>query len=48
MIMTTVIEVVPGVAIMMMKMGIMARVREAEAEEIMVLQLVVHAGDLAL
>jgi hypothetical protein len=48
MIMRTVIEVVPAVAIMMMKMTIMARVREAEEAETMILQVVVHAGDLAL
>ena len=48
MIMRTVIEVVPAVAIMMMKMTIMARVREEEEAETMILQVVVHAGDLAL
>jgi len=48
MIMRTVIEVVPAVAIMMMKMTIMVRVREAEEAETMILQVVVHAGDLAL
>ena len=45
--MRTVIAVLPAVAIMMTKMTIIG-VREAEAEEIMVLQVVVHAGDLAL
>jgi len=48
MIMRTVIEVVPAVAIMIMKMTIMARVREGEEAETMILQVVVHAGDLAL
>ena len=48
MIMRTVIEVVPAVAIMMMKMTIMAKVREEEEAETMILQVVVHAGDLAL
>ena len=44
--MRTVMAVLPAVA-MMTKMTIIG-VREAEAEEIMVLQVVVHAGDLAL
>ena len=48
MIMRTVMEVVPAIAIMMMKMTIMARVREAEEVETMILQAVVHAEDLAL
>ena len=47
MTMTTVMAVVPAVAIMMMKLTIMARIREAEEVEAMVLQVVVHAEDLA-
>ena len=48
MIMRTVIEVVPAVAIIMMRMKVMARGRGAEEVEIIVLQVVVHAGDLVL
>ena len=48
MIMRTVIEVVPAVAIMMMTMMIMVGVREAEEVETLILQVVVHAEDLAL
>jgi hypothetical protein len=48
MTMRTVIVVVPAVVTMMTKMTIMAGAREGEAEEIMVLQVVGHAGDLAL
>ena len=45
--MRTVMAVLPAVVIMMTKMTIMG-LREGKAEEIMVLQVVVHAGDLAL
>jgi len=44
----TVMAVGPAVATMMTKRTIMAAVREAKEVEIMVLQVVVHAGDLAL
>ena len=46
--MEMVIAEVPAVAIMMMKTMIMARVRETEEVETLILQVVVHAGDLAL
>ena len=50
MTMRTVIAEVPAVAIIMMRMTIMARVREAEEVEVIVLhlQVVVHAEDSAL
>jgi hypothetical protein len=48
MIMRTVMEVVPAVDIMMMKMTIMDKVRGAEVVEIMVLLVVGHVGVLAL
>ena len=37
---------VPAVDIMMMKMAIMVRVDAVKEVEVMVLQVVVHAGDL--
>jgi hypothetical protein len=48
MTMRTVIAEVPAVAIMMMKMTIIARGREAEEVKVMVLQVVDHAEDLVL
>ncbi len=48
MTMRMVMAEVPAVAIVMMKMTIMAGARETEEVEVMVLQVVVHAEDLVL